>query len=437
MTLAANARYAASFHPVHRRAKGAGVAAAVGTELGSYSSARSATEERQRDRSVLFEENLDDALERAAQMGKKDATAFKASRNDTSNSSSETKEGAVEEVSTTATPSPTNHYVDSLPSLEAELYEGSDTFAVHGVEDKDLSSIYKSIQENKASRSVEMDEDEEEEMEDPGFRIYFVDEDTGNVYEVPPFTSPYEAEQIVAQEKQENRTQPFLHESISAAFEKVAKEEEQGLFGGYQAIEETNRGQDRFEAIRESRMKIRADYGSEPNIDESERKYINGASQADSSLQNNISYITMLEQDDSNLNRLYEQIRSNKEAKEVEMSAPDEEEPEMPDFRIYYVDEETGDTYEVPPFTSPQDMRAIVSEKKTEKEASKNDQAEAVNAEEYEHGEKTFDGYTDIQEANSRADRQAELEAMREARRKNRLGGGSIDASKIGVRPDI
>ena len=52
--MAANARYAASMYPVHQRKSGTGIAASVGTELGSYSTARSAGEERSLDRKSLF-----------------------------------------------------------------------------------------------------------------------------------------------------------------------------------------------------------------------------------------------------------------------------------------------------------------------------------------------------------------------------------------------
>ena len=46
----------------------------------------------------------------------------------------------------------------------------------------------------------------------------------------------------------------------------------------------------------------------------------------------------------------------------------------------------------------------------------------------------SFDGYTTIQQANSRSSREEELDVMKEARRKNRFGGsGEIDLSKIGA----
>ena len=54
--LAADARYAASMHPVHRRSSGMGVSAAVGTELGFYSGAGDARDERAKDRSSLFDD---------------------------------------------------------------------------------------------------------------------------------------------------------------------------------------------------------------------------------------------------------------------------------------------------------------------------------------------------------------------------------------------
>merc|ERR1712238_175371 len=98
--MAANSRYAASMYPVHKRQSGTGIAAAVGTELGSYSTARSAREERRIDReSLLFgngdssttattdnNDNVDnssysdditeDLFEKAALLGMEDAAVF-------------------------------------------------------------------------------------------------------------------------------------------------------------------------------------------------------------------------------------------------------------------------------------------------------------------------------------------------------------------------
>jgi thiazole synthase len=79
--LAANTRHAASMHPVHTRASGSGVAAAVGTELGFYSGADAAREERKKDRESLFNEggisgDEEDAFEKAANLGLSDASAF-------------------------------------------------------------------------------------------------------------------------------------------------------------------------------------------------------------------------------------------------------------------------------------------------------------------------------------------------------------------------
>lgn len=42
-----------------------------------------------------------------------------------------------------------------------------------------------------------------------------------------------------------------------------------------------------------------------------------------------------------------------------------------------------------------------------------------------------FDGYQEIQTANSRGSREEELEAMRIARQRNRLGQTGIDQSKL------
>ncbi|OEU13197.1 DAO-domain-containing protein [Fragilariopsis cylindrus CCMP1102] len=91
--MAANSRYAASMYPVHTRRSGTGIAAAVGTELGSYSTARSAGEERKKDRESLFgsssssadgggdsifgdDSASEDAFERAALLGMEDAAIY-------------------------------------------------------------------------------------------------------------------------------------------------------------------------------------------------------------------------------------------------------------------------------------------------------------------------------------------------------------------------
>jgi glycine/D-amino acid oxidase-like deaminating enzyme len=155
--LAANSRYAASMYPVHTRRSGVGVAAAVGTELGSYSTARSAGEERKRDRDSLFgrsspstrqssdtnptskgrvdEEDADAEFEKAALLGIEDASVFEGYGNmnnprrgpSTDLSSLNSDETVVDEISLRPT--------IQLPSLESSKFKSSTTVPYGGSAD--------------------------------------------------------------------------------------------------------------------------------------------------------------------------------------------------------------------------------------------------------------------------------------------------------------
>lgn len=155
--LAANSRYAASMYPVHTRRSGVGVAAAVGTELGLYSTARSAGEERKKDRDSLFgasssstrpsnpsnptsrgrddEEDADALFEKAALLGIKDASAFEGYGNmkkprhgqSTDITSVKPEEVVVEEIPL--------HPTVQLPSLESSTFKTTTTVPYDGSAD--------------------------------------------------------------------------------------------------------------------------------------------------------------------------------------------------------------------------------------------------------------------------------------------------------------
>eukprot|EP00529_Nitzschia_sp_RCC80_P018008 CAMPEP_0113455770 /NCGR_PEP_ID=MMETSP0014_2-20120614/8544_1 /TAXON_ID=2857 /ORGANISM="Nitzschia sp." /LENGTH=841 /DNA_ID=CAMNT_0000347205 /DNA_START=88 /DNA_END=2613 /DNA_ORIENTATION=- /assembly_acc=CAM_ASM_000159 len=207
--LAANTRYAASMYPVHTRRSGVGVAAAVGTELGSYSTARSAGDERKRDREAMFkktfsddadDDDLEESFERAAQMGQQDAAAFEQFKPSVVRRQEQKKEDEEVDLKDIM-PQPIQNVIP--PALESSVatvpYDGdADALTVgtasftEGSPDKspDLESIYKNIRENKAKAKVDLPEDKGEQKPDPGYRIYHVDEETGEETEVPPYTRP-------------------------------------------------------------------------------------------------------------------------------------------------------------------------------------------------------------------------------------------------------
>lgn len=470
--VAADTRYAASMHPIHRRKSGTGVAAAVGTELGSYSTARSAGQERSQDREVLFGSG-DDALERAAELGRKDANAYDYGTDDEEEDSLEEElfsekpslmPGEAPSIpALTAGSSIVKSTNESIDSTAAKKYEGSvDAYTVHSRDDddddvappvEDLESIYETIKQNKAAvGEVEMGEPAEDDRKDPGFRIYYVDPVTGESHEVPPFTSPDEMAKLVQEKAFSGKHVNGESKQQQQVSPPASEEQGDSIFDGYKAIEEANKGisdEESRKAMREARMRNRGGSSSESlNLDKDSFASIRPPESIEQK-----DYPVEDQHDDSteepppDLSEVYEKIRQNKAAVgEVEMGDAPEDDREDPGFRIYYVDPETGESHEVPPFTSPDEIVQMVQESKKDampaavaasdqvNGQSFNGDAPRDNGDSSSYSETTFDGYQDIQQANSRTTRQQELEAMRAARRQNRLGGDdNIDMSKIGA----
>ena len=252
--LAASSRYAASMHPIHSRASGSGVAASVGTELGFYSSARSATSERETDRQMLWSNNGNDALERAAAMGRQDASAF------SFGNEKQSVDERSEEVEEEASSADKDKDDGSLLEPPTSSYEGSaDAYTVgssSAENSADLTSIYKTIQDNKARASPELEETEEEDDDrpDPGFRIYHVDPVTRKKTVIPPYTSPGEFLASLEDAKASELTQ-VVNGGGSAS-----SEYSETTYDGYQDIQQANSRPARtqeLEQMRASRMKNR------------------------------------------------------------------------------------------------------------------------------------------------------------------------------------
>jgi len=251
--MAATARYAASMHPIHSRVSGAGVAAAVGTELGSYSTAKAAKDERQTERRSLWGDTSDDAFERAAELGRRDATAF-------SLGDDEDKPKSVSaDSSFFSGTSPLIFPETQKPS--ASVREGSQ--AKESVATEDIASLYRSIKDNKDNRTpAESLSEEERSGEDrpgPDFRIYHVDSVTGKCREVPPHTQPGDFLDAI------RRGEPFSPTSNSEKMITSGKRDaevasNENGYDGYQAIQEANSGNNRveeLEAMRKARSRNR------------------------------------------------------------------------------------------------------------------------------------------------------------------------------------
>jgi hypothetical protein len=367
--LAANARYAASMYPVHKRSSGMGVAAAVGTELGFYSGAADAGQERQKDRESLFQDigvsgSEDAAFEKAAMQGMTDATAFSYESKVEKPKSRKTDEFNAESVASSSTElydgSPDALTV-GIASAPNEMKKEIDTIEDFGGEG--LDSVYNSIRKNKAqaSKNVEMTKADKEERTDPGFRVYHVDSVTRKETEIPPYTSP---EALFSQEETEENVAVESENLNEAKVEKASEEEDaqpaslnnydEKTFDGYQTIQNANSRESRDEELklmREARIANRKK-GSE--IDPTKI----GVNKADDDFGKSTEKED-LETNNEDLSEIYSAIKANKEAAMSSgLTMQDGEVDERPDpgFRVYHVDSVTREETEIPPYTSPQSV---------------------------------------------------------------------------------
>jgi glycine oxidase len=285
-TVTANARFAAAMHPIHARSS-IGVSAAVGTELGSYSSARAATNERQRDRETLWTTNndADASFERAAELGKQDALAYSYS-DDNNEDADDPWIVPVLDASRNKSSTETSYYMDGAADAltvgssdllddddDDEKKENTDTaqkdnsaspvkLTYEPISENtpaEIKSIYETIQANKAKQQVVFAEPTlDESKPDPGFRIYHIDEVTGEEREIPPYTSPGEfLASIEANRKiKDSDTSSTKRPKTSAQ----QTDYDETTYDGYQEIQKSNARnyrQDELDVMREARRKNR------------------------------------------------------------------------------------------------------------------------------------------------------------------------------------
>ncbi len=380
-TLAANARYAASMHPVHKRSSGVGVAASVGTELGFYSGADAAKDERKRDRESLFQdlsmsEDEEHAFEKAAKLGLSDATAF-ASFGDAIEkpriTSLETQ--AIDDDNRESKTEAFDGYPDAL-TVGYESSVSNDTDNANPTTSKDESSsnldeIYKSIQKKKAEVSkngVQMNQSSDDEKPDPAFRIFHVEKGTRKEREVPPYTNPNDFFASISNEETESEKQDSLSDTKNqnSALEIIKEKEDllpateeqssesdydETTFDGYQTIQKANSRLTREEeliAMRKARMSNRLD------VSQIERANIGVMKQAETNPQNTQTK----DSGSKDINQIYDQILANKKCKtpsdvvKMERSESTDEKID-PGFRVYHIHKDSRDITEVPPYTSP------------------------------------------------------------------------------------
>ena len=397
--LAANARHASSLYPVHKRSS-LGVSSSVGTELGFYEGASAAKGDREADRNSMFglSEEVEERLEKAAKMGVSDAGAFDFSRVDKSSwiendGDDDEAWGGKDDVSdksedregTTVTAADPDAFtigvVEDKVQSESESHNEAEIESTV-VDSSNLSSIYEKIKANKAkaAESIEMGQDTTEKKPDLPFRIYHVDKKTREVTMVPPRTQPG----IFLKMKAEGKLKPTneieapkgeTDESDSDASVSVSKpsnEESKSTYDGYSAIREAfgecSTEEETAAATRAARMRNRV---KSSQIDESKI----GAMSIESP---------------SNIKRTEDAV-SGTVSKEQS-------------------DESTAVVNQV--ISNVQSAGGSFS--------TANDTPDESN-------ETTFDGYTDIQNANGSDSRDEELDKMRAMRMKNRIKSSDLD----------
>lgn len=389
--LAANARYAATFYPVHKRST-TGVASSVGTELGFYEGAAAARGDRERDRDALLfgasggRGGVDEeALERAAMMGVDDARAFslgddgdgwmvrrKQQREvDDKDALEHVVEGGVTLAETTAVEAdhPDALTVGVIEDVEIETKKDE-------VVASDLSSIYARIKANKlkASESIVMEEVVAEERPDPGFRIYHVDSVTRELFEVPPYTSPGEFFQMKAEGKLSSSR---VDENVDIQSSKDA-DGSQPLFDGYTAIREAYGEGSTPEATAESTRRARMNNRIKTSeIDESK---IGAMAMASPSIMSNTSL---------------------------------SDQPPADEGKKFNKSPVNGDS----DHTLAVDRQSVIDVTPGALEPRADSDMNIIDD---GSDEKTYDGYQAIQQANSASSREEELRLMKEARQANR-----------------
>jgi thiazole synthase len=262
--IAAQARYAATFYPVHKRSTD-GVSTSVGTELGFYEGAAAAKGDRARDRNAMMfgiSDEEEQALERAAGQGKVDAGAFSFGetgdngwmvRRDDNTAKSDEKGRSEEEVFITAVEADPDAFTASVvqdvdAEYNASLSPSSSAYGVGSTAEAtaeanrrarinnrkktsdideskigamtmpaqpsklltptngDLSSIYETIKSNKARAQKDIVMGESDDVPRPklDFTIYHVDSKTREEREVPQYTSLGEFLSSIEKEKAAN-----------------------------------------------------------------------------------------------------------------------------------------------------------------------------------------------------------------------------------------
>jgi hypothetical protein len=350
---------------------------------------------------------VEDRLENAAKLGVSDAGAFDFSGIDRTAwmddeededdgvgwSAKNSLEEDEEDTTTVMTAADPDAFTVGVRETQALQELASDTPFESTVDLSDLSSVYEKIKSNKAkaAESIEMGQDTREEKPDFPFCIYHVDKRTNEVIMVPPYTQPGEFFRM----KEEGRLTPttdfevpdddagkFKTATAKTTVSDVSTtKQSRETYDGYSAILEAyGEGateEETAEATRRARMKNRV---KSSEIDESVIGAIplDGSSRVKSKEEKKANGSTvpgsLLMEESSSVKSIVDTVVSNGQSNGSKVLPDNEDAKYVPDSN-----------------------------------------------------ETTFDGYTAIQEANSSASRDDELEKMRQMRMRNRIKSSDLD----------
>merc|ERR1712238_184258 len=288
--MAANSRYAASMYPVHKRQSGTGIAAAVGTELGSYSTARSAREERRIDRESLLFGNGDS--------------------------------------STTTTTTDNNDNVDNSSysdDITEDLFEKA---ALLGMED---AAVFEGFDNKNKRRRRPDNEDEDEDDEKESLEAKR--KTRGKVM------STEKNDELDDGDDDDEESLKYYYTQQEAALRRPSQQKDEHDISQKSPILE----------VVESSTDSDSSSTSTSTFDGSADAFTVGSATSSASAgENTTANINSKEE----LESIYQSIRNNKSKQDVDLPDQTEEKRLDPGFRIYHVDKKTGESRIVPPYTS-------------------------------------------------------------------------------------
>lgn len=400
--LALQSKYASSVHPLQYHSDSSNTI--VGTELGFYSDATVAKEERKKERNSMFtvdDQDLLDTFEKAALAGKKDGSAFVYRDESTPSKKKDDHDSVLQKISQIEATTGEDESVESQesePSIVDQL-----TLSTDDNSNKSMDELYQTIVKNKASKDYQTEStvsDNEPKKKEFHFKIYHVDKQTGEKILVPPGTKPEAFERMLAAKKGHIQTpgektfDAAVHDDNTFVQQMAAADEK--TYDGYVTLQDGDfdmrtwknaRMQNRFDSVNDGQVGAEREEDDNKEVSSS----VDANSESDKDTEASSSVVEDSQNDkerskDKSMEDLYQTIQENKAKASqahpiVETDSTTSEAPKKEfNFKIFRMDPKTGEKILVPPGTKPEVFERML--------AAKNGQEDATPT---PPGEKTFD----------------------------------------------